>query len=137
LARIDAQVHGDVHALGELRGGELLHQAKRLVDRIHRPRLHLLARQLAPLRQGGHQLTPSTSMPMLRAVPATVRTAASRSAAVRSGIFTFAISSSCCRLTLPTLAVLGVPDPFGTPAAFCSRTAAGGVFVMNVKLRSL
>ena len=37
---------------------------------------------------GGHDhFTPSTVMPMLRALPAIVRTAASMSAAVRSGIF--------------------------------------------------
>ena len=40
-------------------------------------------------------------------------------------------------LTLPTFAVFGVPEPLPTPAAFRSSTAAGGVFVINVKLRSL
>ena len=39
-------------------------------------------------------------------------------------------------VTWPTLAELGVPEPFATPAAFCSSTDAGGVFRMNVKLRS-
>ena len=43
---------------------------------------------------------------MLRALPAIVRTAASMSAAVRSGIFAFAISSACARVSLPTLSAL-------------------------------
>ena len=55
---------------------------------------------------------------MLLAVPAIVLTAASMSAAVISGILVVAISSSCARLTLPTLSVLGVPEPFLIPAAF-------------------
>ena len=63
---------------------------------------------------------------MLRAVPAMVRTAASRSAAVRSGVFVFAMSSSCLRLILPTLAVFGVPLPFSRPSALRISTDAGG-----------
>lgn len=39
-------------------------------------------------------------------------------------------------MTLPTFVELGVPEPFVMPAAFCSRTDAGGVFKMKVKLRS-
>ncbi len=66
-----------------------------------------------------------------------VRTAASRSAAVRSGCFALAISSSCLRLILPTLAVLGVPLPFSMPIALRISTEAGGVFITKVKLRSL
>ena len=38
---------------------------------------------------------PSTSMPIERALPATERMAASRSPALRSGIFALAISSTC------------------------------------------
>src|SRR5579859_3606042 len=74
---------------------------------------------------------------MLRALPAMVRTAASRPSAVRSGIFILAITSSCLREILPTLAVLGVALPFGMPSALAINTDAGGVFMMNVKLRSL
>src|ERR1700675_4902571 len=74
---------------------------------------------------------------MLRALPAIVRTAASRLAAVKSGIFTLAISSSCLRDILPTLEVFGVALPFGMPSALAMSTDAGGVFMMKVKLRSL
>ncbi len=73
---------------------------------------------------------------MLRAEPAMVRTAASMSAAVRSGSFALAISSSCARVTVPTLLVFGSPLPFAMPAALRNSTAAGGVLVMKVKLRS-
>src|SRR5476651_2170968 len=74
---------------------------------------------------------------MLRALPAMVRTAASRLAAVKSGIFSLAIASSCLREILPTLAVFGVALPLGMPSALAISTEAGGVFMMKVKLRSL
>ena len=65
-----------------------------------------------------------------------VRIAASMSEAVRSGCLVVAISCSCSRVTVPTLVVSGLALPFGMPAAFLSSTAAGGVFIINVKLRS-
>ena len=73
---------------------------------------------------------------MLRALPAIVRTAASRSAAVRSGPLALAISSAWARVSVPTLSVCGLDEPFCTPAAFLMRTVAGGVFMMKVKLLS-
>src|SRR5690625_4663368 len=76
-------------------------------------------------------------MPMLRALPAMVRTAASRSAAVRSGSLVLAISSSWARVTLPTLLVCGSRDPFLMFAALRSSTEAGGVLVMQLELLSL
>src|SRR6202167_4646199 len=91
---------------------------------------------LRALGDGGHGYTPSTSTPMLRALPAMVRTAAARSAAVRSGVLVLAISSIWARVILPTLVVLGVPLPFSMPMALRISTEAGGVFMMNVKLRS-
>src|SRR6266545_5089918 len=65
------------------------------------------------------------------AVPSTIFTAPERSEAFRSGSFVLAMSSTCCFVTLPTFSLLGVPEPFGTPAALSSRIAAGGVFVMK------
>src|SRR5690606_21249911 len=76
---------------------------------------------------------PSTVMPIERAEPAMVRTAASRSAAVRSGPFNLAISSACARVSLPTLSVCGLAEPFCTPECFLIRKVAGGVFITNVK----
>src|SRR5262249_14150202 len=77
------------------------------------------------------------SIPMLRAVPMTIRSAASTVAEFRSGAFSSAISRTCFFVTLPTLLRLGTPDAFSSPAAFFSSTAAGGVLVMNVNERSL
>src|SRR5215216_2098856 len=73
---------------------------------------------------------------MLRALPAMVRTAASRSDAVRSGCLDFAISSAWARVSLPTLSVCGLLLPLSIFAAFLMSTVAGGVFMMNVKLLS-
>src|SRR3981081_3805757 len=135
LAGVDAEIHGRIHRFGELGSGEFLHQLQRLLHRIVFARSELRLPGLDTLRDG-HAQTPSTSTPMLRALPAMVRTAASRSAAVRSGCFILAISSSCWREILPTLAVLGVPLPFSIPSALRISTAAGGVFITKVKLRS-
>src|SRR5207247_1139864 len=78
----------------------------------------------------------ATSRPRLRAVPSTVFTACSRLAAVRSGIFRRAISSTCWRVTCPTFFFPGSAEPFSIPAARFKSTAAGGVLVMKVKDRS-
>ena len=72
----------------------------------------------------------------IRGEPGRGGTAASIAAAERTGILVVAIASKCARVTVPTLTVLGGPLPFGTPAAFLSKTDAGGVLVMKVKLRS-
>src|SRR4051794_12226862 len=71
-------------------------------------------------------------MPMLRAEPAIVRTAASRSAAVKSFILVLAISSAWALVILPTLFVCGVGEPLVMPAAFLIRIVAGGVFITKV-----
>src|SRR6266852_5351651 len=80
---------------------------------------------------------PMTSIPIDRAVPRMLLTAESIEAAFRSGIFCLAISSTCFKVTLPTLSLFGVPEPFAMPAARLSRIEAGGVLVMKVKDRSL
>lgn len=46
------------------------------------------------------------------------------------------LTLSCARVMAPTFWELGVPEPLGTPAALRIRKDAGGVFRMNVKLRS-
>src|SRR4030095_11507449 len=137
LARADAQVAGDVDRLRELRSSELLHEIEGLVGRIDLRGIDLGAGRLLALAELRHGYSPSTSTPMLRALPAIVRTAASMSAAVRSGIFVRAISSTCARVTFPAFVLLGSPLPFSIPAALRRSTAAGGVFVTKVKLRSL
>ena len=62
--------------------------------------------------------------------------AASRSLAFRSGIFFSAISRIWAAVIVPTLFAWGSPEPFWIPIASLISTAAGGVFVMKVKLRS-
>jgi len=76
-------------------------------------------------------------MPMLRAVPITVRTADSRFVVFKSGSFVLAMSSTCLRVTLPTLFRFGWAEPYTIPAARLSSSEAGGVLVMNVNERSL
>ena len=80
---------------------------------------------------------PSTRMPIERALPATVRMAASRLAAFRSGIFTLAMSSTCFFVILPTLSVCGRGLPDSIPAAFLISTVVGGVLMMKLKLLSV
>src|SRR3984885_8536084 len=77
------------------------------------------------------------SIPIDRAVPATVFIAASILAAVRSLTLVFAISSICALVTLPTLFLFGIGEPFSIPAAFSSRFDAGGLLVTKVNERSL
>ena len=73
---------------------------------------------------------------MDRAVPLMLFTAASTETVFRSGIFCLAISSTWASLTVPTLSLFGVPEPLAKFAAFFSSTAAGGVLVTKVKVRS-
>src|SRR5947199_558792 len=73
---------------------------------------------------------------MLRAVPAMIFAAWSMSRAFRSGIFVSAIRFTCSRERRPTLVRFGSPEPLSSRSASLIRTAAGGVFVMNVKERS-
>src|SRR3989440_5283630 len=60
----------------------------------------------------------------------------SMSRAFRSGIFVSAIRFTCSRERRPTLVRFGSPEPLSSRSASLMRTAAGGVFVMNVKERS-
>ncbi len=59
-------------------------------------------------------------------------TAASSVSQLRSGSLVLAISSTCFRVTVPTLFLFGSADPFARLAAFFSSTGAGGVLVMKL-----
>ena len=63
---------------------------------------------------------------MERAVPDTTFTAPATLVQLRSGIFVFAISSTCAAVTLPTLVRFGSPDPFAIFAARFRSTARAG-----------
>src|SRR3954465_12734144 len=71
-------------------------------------------------------------MPMLRAVPAMTRKAASSLVAFMSLSLILTISSTCFLVTLPTLSLLGSLEPAVIPAAFFNSTDAGGDLVMKV-----
>src|SRR6185369_12443110 len=133
---INAQANRDFDRLVELRKRILLyelHRVSRAGDGV------LAARKCGGrfrvfLSVSRHQST--TVMPMDRAVPSIIRIADSTLAALRSGILSVAMSRTCFLVTRATLVLFDVAEPLSTPAAFFSRTAAGGVFVMKVKLRS-
>ena len=82
------------------------------------------------------RVSPPTVMPIERAVPAMIFSAASIELAFRSAIFTCAISRSWAVVTVPTFVLCGSPLPFSTPAAFLISSGAGGVLVMKVNERS-
>ena len=75
-------------------------------------------------------------MPIWRAVPAMIFSAASRSLALRSGILVSAIARTWSRVRFATLVLCGSPEPFSMPAAARISRAAGGVLVMKVNERS-
>src|SRR6516225_2432114 len=60
---------------------------------------------------------PSTLIPMLRAVPATMRIALSTVKQFRSGILSLAIASTWVQVTFPTLLRLGSLEPLCNLAA--------------------
>src|SRR5207245_7953831 len=132
---IDAQPHGHVHRLVEFRVASGLDALHCLARGIQLARLDGPDRRAVVFAVRPHQST--TSGPMCRAVPATMFIAASMSLAVKSGILSSAILRSCARVTLPTFWRFEVGLPFSIPASFFRSTAAGGVLVMNVNVRSL
>ena len=62
--------------------------------------------------------------------------AASKLAAFKSGIFISAISWILALEILATFVLLGTPEPDLMLQAFLSNTAAGGVYVIKLKLLS-
>src|SRR2546423_7986037 len=68
------------------------------------------------------------SRPIWRAVPAMTRKPASSLREFRSLPFSFTMSITCLRVTLPTFVLFGSLEPAAMFAAFFKRTAAGGLF---------
>ena len=62
--------------------------------------------------------------------------AASKDAAFKSGIFISAISWILALEIVATFVLFGTPEPDLMLQAFFNKTAAGGVFVMKLKLLS-
>src|SRR3954453_20115920 len=120
--------------LRELRRLDLLDQPDGLGRRVGPLAVDLPVRLAVALAVLGHQ--PDTSTPIERAVPAMIFAAWSTSLAFRSWSFASAISRTWAALIDAPFLRFGSPDPFSIPAASLMRTAAGGVFVMNVNERS-
>ena len=78
----------------------------------------------------------ATVMPIERAVPAIMLIAASREAALRSGILVSAIFCTSSLEMVATFCLFGTAEPDSILQAFLMRTAAGGVLVIKLKERS-
>src|SRR5690606_22378416 len=108
MARVDAEIHRDLDGLVELRLGVTLGDPHRLVQRVALRAVEARIDAAQPLAVLRHGAQPSTTvMPMERAEPASMRTAASSSLAFMCCILVLAISSSCDFVTRPT----GPPRP--------------------------
>ena len=79
---------------------------------------------------------PLTVIPIERAVPSMIFSAAAIELAFRSAILTWAMSRTWALVTEPTFVLCGSPLPFWTPAAFLISSGAGGVLVMKENDRS-
>src|SRR6185312_5897769 len=127
----------DVHAEAQVHLDGLVELGR--LERLQRP--HRVERRIGALAVdrgagcrvllAGHQAP--TSTPIERAVPAMMCIAASTSFAFRSGSFVSAISRSWARLIVFILVWFGLPDLLAMLSASQISTAAGGVFVMNVR----
>ncbi|SPO53030.1 protein of unknown function [Pseudomonas sp. JV551A1] len=93
FTRVNTEVNGDVVGLYELGSRQRSQQSGRFFEVVGLACFDFLGDRLLAFGQLSHY-TPSTFRPMLRAEPAMVRTAASRSAAVRSACLALAMSSS-------------------------------------------
>ena len=111
---VDRQAHGHVHRFVELGGLDLLEQGHGLVDDVGALRYFFLGLDVC-FSAFGHYFI---SRPRLRAEPSMILIACCRSLVFRSSILALAMSSTCFLVTLPTLFLLGSPEPFRTPAAF-------------------
>src|SRR6185437_8566850 len=98
------------------------------------------AQALPPLLGAGSGRIPADYSeivtPIDRAVPAMIFSASAMSLALRSSIFSWAISRTWAWVSEPTLVLCGTPLPLSRPAALRISRAAGGVLVTKVKERS-
>src|SRR5690606_41621719 len=135
LARVDAELERDLDRGVELGRSGLPGDADRRGGAVELAGLELLARGAICLGSGRHDYA-STVIPIDRAVPAMIFSAASTSFALRSAILVSAIWRRASFESFPTLTVCGVPEPLPMPAAFLINSAAGGVLRMKSNDRS-
>src|SRR5262245_33024253 len=97
--------------------GHLLPGGSELLTGLAHVLLPWFERPSGPPTESPLTTYPTTSMPIERAVPATVLNADSIESQFRSGILSFAMSSTCFFVTVPTLFLLGSLDPLARFAA--------------------
>src|SRR6266508_1042323 len=133
MADVEAHVHVHLDRLVELGALLVLEKLDRLERRVRALAVDVrepLPVALAVVAHAG------TSTPIERAVPSMILMAWSTSRAFKSSSLVSAIWRTWPRVSRPTFSRLGSPEPLGIPSASLISTAAGGVFVMNVKERS-
>ena len=117
-------VRSDIYSLGATVWFALTGKtpfAGRNIEEIHRAQQS----KALPIEQLNAARVPSISgVAAIR--PSIVRIAASTEPALRSGILSFAISSTCFWVTLPAFVLFGSPDPFSTLVALNRRIAVRG-----------
>src|SRR5690606_1850826 len=119
VTRIDAEIPGDLDRLVELGRRPVLQQLDGFAEVVLLVGVKPLARLGDALRDLlGHRLQSTTSRPIERAEPSTMRMAASTSLAFRSFIFASAISRTWARPIVPALALPGSLEPDFRLAAF-------------------
>src|SRR5215218_6869726 len=133
MADVEAHVHVHLDRLVELGALLFLQELDRLEGRVRVLAVDVRERLAVALAVLGHA---GVSTPIERAVPSMILMAWSTSRAFRSSSLVSAIWRTWSRVSRPTFSRLGSPEPLGIPSASLISTAAGGVFVMNVKERS-
>src|ERR1700730_17263955 len=136
MTRIDAEIHGDLDGLVELRPGAFLDHLNGFVERVELLPIDALAGLHNAFSVARHDRYSLTSMPIDRAEPSTIRIADSTVSQFRSFIFCSAISLTCALVTSPALSRPGVLEPDSTFAAFLRKKETGGVLISKVKERS-
>src|SRR4051794_23312833 len=117
MARVDAEVEGDLDRLVELGLGVALDRLDRLGQRVEPGSVDGAQRRFETLAPACHRRHSTTCRPIERAEPTIIAVAASRSLAFMSFIFCSAISRHCATLICPASVRPGVGLPLSTLAA--------------------
>ena len=139
VARIDAETDGELDASRRTSpSASSAREADRLVERVALARGRPSPARAFIAFHACHvlSLSPRRRCPSLRAVPSMVRIAASSDSADEIRQLQLGDLPHLRARHLADLVLFGSPEPFSTPAAFFSSTAAGGVLGMKVKERS-